>query len=230
MKQGGWIGLPAALACLALCATAQAQKMYRCGNAYQDRPCDGGQQGKVIGSAGAAQPPAGPVSDRECTQRGIDAQKIMWAKEAGHTAEMQLSASKSAREKMLISEVYSKRGSSSVVRAAIEADCVAEKEKAAQAAALISAAAKLQGMEPPAVSSAPGESAGAEPEAEAARQREKLAASDAARKKARCDGIASQLDIIRNEQRRGGSGVLMNDLNRKRQDAYREQNEAGCGK
>lgn len=37
----------AVLAASALCAAAQAQTMYRCGNTYQDRPCDVGQMERL---------------------------------------------------------------------------------------------------------------------------------------------------------------------------------------
>src|SRR4030067_762715 len=128
---------------------AHAQKMYRCGNVYQDRPCAGEQQ-KIIGSTGAASASAAPAVEGHCAQRGANAQKIMWAKETGRTEEMQLSAASSGEERKLIAEVYRKRGPSVEVRAAIEADCTAERQRAAQAAALIEAAAKLQGQDRPA--------------------------------------------------------------------------------
>jgi hypothetical protein len=229
MNQGRWIGIAAALACIALCIPAQAQRMYRCGNAYQDRPCDPGTQGKVIGSTGGRQSSATTVTDQECAKRGIDAQKIMWIRETGKTADMQLASANSAGQKKLISDVYAKSGTSNEVRAAIEADCVAEKKRAEQAAELNAAAARLRGQDQPAAvttRSAPG--SGADAEAAAARQREKSAAGDAATKKTRCDDFTSRLQSIGSQQRLGGSNATMERLKRNREDVLRRQSEAGC--
>ena len=49
---------------------AQAQKMYRCGKVYQDRPCPAGQAGKVVGRTGAgAAAPQAAGRDPECAQK-----------------------------------------------------------------------------------------------------------------------------------------------------------------
>ena len=81
----------AALAAMALCAPAEAQTMYKCGRQYQDRPCDAGQQGKVVGGAAPSQAAPKPGADAECAQRGSAALNIIWAREGGATAERQLS-------------------------------------------------------------------------------------------------------------------------------------------
>ena len=61
-------------ASFALCAQAQAQSMYRCGNVYQDRPCAAGMKSRVVGSTGVASAPSTPSAgvDPECAQRGRD--------------------------------------------------------------------------------------------------------------------------------------------------------------
>lgn len=213
---------------IVLCAPAQAQQMYRCGNKYQDRPCDGAKQGKVIGSTGSSQSSSGPAVDANCARRGADAQKIMWAKESGRTEEMQLSATTSADAKALISDVYRRRGSSAQVRAAVEADCAAEQEKAAQAAALAGAAAKLQPQNQSAAAPIPAAESRADLEKEAARQREKQAANDAAQKKRRCDNLGQMIERVRNRQRVGGNTTIMEMANRERQDLEKEYRDAGC--
>lgn len=206
---------------------AHAQKMYRCGNTYQDRPCAGEQQGKVIGSTGAKRPTAVATAvDGHCAQTGAKAQKIMWAKEAGRTEEMQLAAAAGAEERKLIAEVYRKRGSSVEVRAAIEADCVAARQRAAQAAALIEAAARLQGQDRPAAA-APAAATSAGIDA-AARRRQEAAAHAAAGRKARCDAIAARLEGIRSSQRTGGSAATMDRLRQQQQKTEREWGDAGC--
>jgi hypothetical protein len=149
----GWQTIPTLCAALALCGAAHAQKnLFRCGNSYQDRPC-ATEPGKVIGKSGApaATPPATGATpatvDLACTRRGAQAQKIMWAREAGATAETQLATAATPADRKLVADVYDRRGSSVEVRAAIEADCSAEKARNAQAAALMEAAAKLQGQD-----------------------------------------------------------------------------------
>lgn len=207
---------------------AQAQKMYRCGNVYQDQPCSGGQQGRVVSSTGTSQPAAASSAvDSYCAQRGENAQKIMWAKEAGRTEEMQLSAASNSEERRLIGEVYRKRGSSVQVRVAIEADCMAERQRAEQAAALVEAAARLQGLNAPAPAPAPAAREDADADA-AARQQKKMADRAATEKKARCDRIAAQMELIRRLQRAGGSVETMNGLRQRNSDADKEWSDAGC--
>jgi hypothetical protein len=211
-----------------MAASAHAQKMYRCGNTYQDRPCSGEQPGKVIGSSGTPQTAsAGASADPHCARRGDKAQKIMWAKEAGRTEEMQLSAATHPEDRKLIGEVYRKRGSSVEVRAAIEADCMDERQRAAQAAALIDAAAKLQGQNAAASPATPPAAREADPAATEQQQRETAARESAARK-ARCDRIAQRLESIRKSQRTGGTGATMDRLSQQKQDTEREWSAAGC--
>jgi hypothetical protein len=130
---------------LLLAGGAHASKMYRCGSVYQDRPCDAAQEGKVVGhtsTPGSA--PARTAVDAECTQRGADSQKVMWVREAGKTEAEQLAGATTTEQRKLVGAVYRRHGSSIDVRSAIESDCMADKQRAAQAAALIEAAAKLQ--------------------------------------------------------------------------------------
>ena len=47
-SRGPGLGLAALFLLAGMAASAHAQKMYRCGNTYQDRPCMGEQPGKVI--------------------------------------------------------------------------------------------------------------------------------------------------------------------------------------
>lgn len=214
---------------LMLYASAQAQTMYRCGNVYQDRPC-ADQPGRVIGNNTKASPPPTELAiDGECSQRGAAALKIVWARESGRTEEMQLSSSTHPGERKLISDVYRKRGSSVDVRSAIEADCVAEKERAAQAAALINAAGKLTAQDRPAPTSTQNEAAEAAARAAARKGLEASAEQrKAADKKARCDTLTARVDSIRKQQRSGGSVSVMEGLNQQHRDADKALGEAGC--
>ena len=125
-----------------MCASASAQ-MYRCGSAYQDRPCDSGQ-GKIVSNKGtstenpsaATSAPSKTAANPVCTQRGADAQKIVWEREAGATEEKQLEPETNPEKRKLITSVYRVRGTVGVVRARIEAECAVEMEEKAKAIAL----------------------------------------------------------------------------------------------
>src|ERR1044071_8732671 len=124
----------ALLGSLLMAAQAEAQTMYRCGSVYQDRPCDAGKAGKVVGStgtAGAAATSSGDV-DPECLQRGKDSQKTVGAREGGATQERLLSEASSPNERRLIQNAYRRPGAATTVQAAGEAHCAAEKGPAEQ--------------------------------------------------------------------------------------------------
>ncbi|HYD95015.1 MAG TPA: hypothetical protein VEC01_06790 [Noviherbaspirillum sp.] len=201
---------------------AAAQTMYRCGNTYQDRPCEAGA-GKAIGNAGTAQSAYKPVAHAECAQRGADSLKITWAREAGQTldkatAEVDagpFSGPQKQDMRKLVAEVYSRRGTAPEVRAAIEASCVAEKEKEAQAVRVIRAEAV------PAAGAAPAGTA-----QDARRQTAALGESNA--RKSACDRIRRTLDVVEREQRDGGSATQMDKLGQERRDLQRELRDAGC--
>jgi hypothetical protein len=230
---------PAVLAAMALCASVGAQTMYKCGRQYQDRPCDAGQQGKVMGGAAPSQPAPKAGADAECAQRGSAALIVVWAREGGATAERQLSdievkntsPSKKAEERKLVQDVYQKRGSAPEIRAAIEADCAVEKEKAAQAAALAAAAARLQGDIQPAAPVTPATSSGpSDQDLKAAeeRRRQEMAANEAERKRRQCASLNADLERNRSSQRASGSIASMEKLNEQRRRIEGQVREAGC--
>lgn len=119
--------------------------MFRCGSSYQDRPCDAGQPAKVINSSGVARDQAPAVSpstpaattvapttaavkvDAECAALGNRAKQVVWAKESGRTAEVQLAAATSDDDRRLIADVFNRRGSSLEVRQGVESDCMSSK-------------------------------------------------------------------------------------------------------
>jgi len=220
--------LSACLLTLASVHAAQAQSLFRCGNTYQDQPCNTDQKGKVVGDTGAAKPEAASKADPACARKGAQAQKIMWGREAGQTAEVQLAAAASESDRQLITDVYGRRGNSVDVRAAIEADCVAARERALRAAALIDAAAKLQATDSPAVAAtAPPTAATA-----AAPRRLDTAAPTEAKsafsRKALCQTLTRRVDSIQERQRAGGGVADMEALNRQRAQAEEERRQTGC--
>lgn len=219
-----------------LAVPAAAQTMYRCGSSFQDRPCAAGQAGQAIGQPAAAAPAAAPMSDAECRQRGADAQKMAWAREAGQTREQQLakieargtSAARKDYERALVMQVYERRGSSAAIRAGIETDCAAAKQKAAETAA----AARALGLQPAVPSGVPPAAPvgpGAE-ERRAAEQRvrQSAAAREAQRKAERCADLKLQVDSVRARQRSGCSAASMDSLNRQRRDLESRLSASGC--
>jgi hypothetical protein len=126
------------LALMSICGTALAQNMVKCGSIYQDHPCDNGQSGKVIGKMNNGDNATKTSSDALCAQRGIDAQKMVWAREGGATQERMMQEYNYDRK--LVLEVYGNRGSAPEVRAAVEANCIAEKA-AARTAIIVTAPA-----------------------------------------------------------------------------------------
>ena len=217
------------------CQLAQSQGLYRCGNQYQQFPCAGGQQSKTVNATGAGKSAAAStVTNAECAARGAASQKIMWAREAGATQDKQLAdlrangQGESAQTK-LIAAVYARRGTVPEVRAAIEAECVSEKDTAAQAAALRAAAAKLdgQGTGAPAAGTATPVSKPADNSVSASQASASgTAAADA--KKSQCESYVRQLDSNRLSQRSGGSTAQMESLNNQRRSIEANQKAAGC--
>jgi hypothetical protein len=212
---------------------AQAQTLYRCGSVYQDRPCDAGKTGRVVGStgSGAAAAPASGI-DLECAQRGKDSNKIVWAREGGATEERLLSEASSARERRLIQNAYRRPGAASTVQAAVEADCVAEKQREEhQAAIAIAAALKAQkeggGAATP---SLPAQSV-AQPQGEeqaaqiAAQQR---AEREAQYKKRQCTRYGDEMESLRRAERAGASASRMDSLNEQRRNLREQMSRAGC--
>jgi hypothetical protein len=234
MNLGAWKAA-VVLAGAALCVpAAQAQTMYRCGKTYQDRPCDAGQQGRAVGSATSSQAGIPATVHADCAQRGSDAVKFVWAREAGATAERQyadidekrISAAEKAYERQLVADVYRRRGTAPEIRAAIQAECVAQKEQAAALAAALRAA---QGQNPAAgAPAAPAGPSAEEQKAAQERRRDEQAAREAERKRTRCASLNASLESARGRSRAGGSAQAME---RYRDDERRVESqirEAGC--
>jgi hypothetical protein len=216
---------------LLLVPPAYAQKMYRCGSQYQDRPCDAGQKGKTLGSTGvaASASPSASSSDAECAQRGKDALKIVWSREGGATQERLMSEAANGYAKRLVEDVYRRRGSASEVQAAVEADCVVQKEKQERADALATAAARAQkeaGIQPaaaPAGAPAPV----ADPKAAESARQERVAMEER-NKKLTCDGLTEQMDDLRAQERVGGTTGTMDALRGQRRRLQTKIDSTGC--
>ncbi|MDB5809666.1 MAG: hypothetical protein JWN94_1788 [Betaproteobacteria bacterium] len=226
MLNGKWFHMVAGGICMLLCASVHAQQMYRCGKAFQDTPCDGNQQinsaPAAAGNSNTGRSPSGALNVA-CTRRGEDAQKIVWAKEAGRTEEQQLAAASNSEQRRLIVEVYRRRGTSGDIRNATEGECVAEQEKAAQAAALLRA---MQGGSPVAAP-APAAPSGPSEADKAAEKRDALAVAER-NKMSRCKSTMTELANVREQQRAGTSREGMDRLNQRQAETERTRRELGC--
>ena len=217
------------LAASALCAPAQAETTYRCGKTYQDRPCGNGQQGTVIGNSEAPRAANKSVVDASCARRGNEAQKIVWSREAGALQDQLLAAARSGEQRKLIADVYAVRGTSSAVRAAIEMDCVQEREKSALTAAMLANAGIAPSVS--SVSSSDTSRKSDDGAAEAATRADNAARANraaATRKRAQCSDLKAQSDRDRSSQRGGGDVGQMERLNQQRRATDSELSAAGC--
>jgi hypothetical protein len=203
-----------ALLAATFATTGFAQTMYRCGSTYQDRPCEGGQKStKIIGSASPATSSNGGVTDAGCIQQGAQAQRIVWSREGGAMLDQQLAKAGSESERQLVSDVYARRGTSSDIRAAIEADCVAAKARAAQS---------------PAAAQAPNKSATPDQSAIDAAKAKERAEQENASKKMQCDRVKKEIGDVASSQRTGGNAAQMEEFSQNKRELDRMLKEAGC--
>ena len=227
---------------LALSLAAPAHALYRCGNTFQDKPCVAGvtetpvnpalrlakSQAAATAAPGTA-PGAGAAPARAaglsfaavCAQMGVDAQRVVWNREGGATQESQISALAGLGPRgdmvKVIESVYNRRGSAPEIRSAIEAECLVEKQRQADAAAMLRSLNEQAGNSPsatpttsatpsaPAAPSATGAAtadAGAKPQAAG----EMSAAADP---KTACPGLKSQDESLKSRMRAGGSAGAM---------------------
>jgi len=209
-------------------APSHAQSLYRCGSTYQDRPCDGAQKGTKLVGGGGTSTPNGSISDAACVQRGADAQKIVWAREGGAMQDQQLAKATSASQQKLINDVYARRGTSSDIRAAIEADCIAAKERAAQAAALLEASRNGESSSVPAPATGNNQNKPNETDTKAADASRENSARETAQRIIRCNHMKKQLETVVSNQRAGGSAMRMDDLNQQKREFERRMSLEKC--
>ena len=148
-------------ACAILVLTSPAQALFRCGNAYQDKPCNTAsvetpvnpaiRNATVAATPAAAKPLASPFA-AACARIGNEAQRVVWNREAGATREKQIGEVPRghAYDEMVqtIDVVYTKRGTAPEIRGQVEAECLVEKQKRADAAAALKALAEQAASKP----------------------------------------------------------------------------------
>lgn len=229
----------AALLAAVLSAPAQAA-LFRCGNVFQDRPCDAGvpqqqlrSNGGSPASGGASAATRASVHGPYCARVGEHAQRIVWKRESGATLERQLSDIPNGAERdelvAITQAVYARRGSATEIRAAIEAECVQRRTEAAQAADALRTLQRQAGQG--AVEGAPGTPA---PGAAAAVPTSAPApAATAATPKTAggnpaCGNFREQRTAIEARLRSGGRAETMEMLQRQRREVEKNMADAGC--
>jgi hypothetical protein len=215
-------------------AAAPALALYRCGNVYQDKPCESGTQVNLTPSgrpqtspAPAALPVRSPPANAAtfaivCSRIGEQAQRITWKREGGATMEQQLAERATvlspADQAKTVQSVYARRGSAPEIRSQIEAECMAEKAREAEAAETLNQLRKQAGDPPTAGAAAPLRSAenAAQPSAG-----NKPSASS-------CRSLKRAVDDVRARLAQGGSGRQMEMLQNERRSAEQSYRDSGC--
>lgn len=234
------------IACLLVLAAAPAMALYRCGNVFQDKPCESGAQinlspsgrpqaspaapAAAAAAAAATRPPA-PSSATfaiACSRVGEQAQRITWKREGGATLEQQLAERATAlspeEQAKTVRSVYGRRGGAPDIRSQVEAECMADKEKEAQAAELLKQLRKDAGE-----TGAPPVAAGT-PAAAAVNAADNATATAASNKPSasRCRSLQRAVDDARSRLAQGGSSKQMESLQNDRRDAEKSLRESGC--
>lgn len=106
--------------------SSHAQKMYRCGSNYQDKPCAQGQATQIIGQA--RNESNSPAIDAACRRRSEAAKKMIWSRKGGASKDDLLAGAANLEEARLIEEVYAIKGDYNQIRKTIETECMAAKD------------------------------------------------------------------------------------------------------
>lgn len=232
------------VAVLLVLSGAPAVAMYRCGNSFQDTPCDSGKEirlspsGRPAGEAprAPAVPSAAPAAAPShspfaafCARIGEHAQRTAWKREGGASREQQLaepspglSRSEHART---VDAVYARRGSAPEIRAAIQAECVTEKQKEAEAAEMLRHLRRQAGEmreAPAAETAAPASPAPAADDRPAGQQ---VSTKPSA---AHCASLRQAVDNANSRLRHGGSAQVMENLQNRRRAAEDSLRASGC--
>jgi hypothetical protein len=218
---------------LALLASGHSFALYRCGNVFQDRACDGSDvqaapaatarptaKPQAASSAAASAATVSPFA-MACARVGKSALDIIWKREAGALREAQYAnAEGNLEHKNLVDAVYAQRGTAPQIRAAIETDCIGERQRAADANAALAAVQKAQSSAPAAARATPAATA---PLAVAAAPARK--ASDSA---AHCTNLSSQLSAVQERARSGGGVATMEQIGNERRAIDSKISAAKC--
>lgn len=210
---------------------AAGQNMYRCGNKYQDSPCDAGQKGRTVGTTGVAGASSAAASSgaaaAECAQQAKDSMRVVWGREGGATQERLLADAKTERERALIRDVWRRPGPASIVSKAVEADCLVQKEKEERAALLMEEALRARreaGGTAPAAAAAPVRDS--PPRQESVRRETEI--HNAEMKRRNCSRMGQELKAVEDRQRVGGNVAAMERFAEERRQVQARMRSEGC--
>jgi hypothetical protein len=122
---------------VAACSSASGQNLFKCGATFQDKPCDTEVQKKYSSLTGSfSKEQANATADAQCAERGTRALPFIQARTRQETLESlhaAIDAKPVARlekikEKELASAVFAKKGGPVEIRAAIETECMDNKQ------------------------------------------------------------------------------------------------------
>lgn len=215
--------------CICLYFTSQplySADLYRCGNSFQDTPCVGAAKSKVIvtNASPSNSNQQTEAVDKDCLQQGESAKKIMWMREVGKTAEDQMSAAPDSSTKKLIAQVYQHRGSSLQVKAAIERECMQQKERDLLAAKMMIEAQHLRNGTSSADPSTISNQKDNLTENSTGQQTDNKALSN----DAKCNSYKSEQDAISLKRRKGGSAGFMEKLKQRQLEIEVETKSLAC--
>ncbi|RJF96092.1 hypothetical protein [Noviherbaspirillum saxi] len=202
-----------------------AQSLFKCGNAYQDRPCENGKLETIKGISTSSREAESGAADAACSRRGNDAQKIVWQREGGLTLEQALSQASNSARRNLIEEVYGERGTAAQVRSRIENECIAEKERQARYAALIEASKPLKGTadSQPVDNRIQPKAVPTNVSASGADIRQRTGGKNPA-----CADLSMKIEEIKSLQRTGGDARTMEGYSRKLKETQQLMQQIGC--
>ena len=156
-----------------------------------------------------------------CSRVGKSSLDVIWKREAGALREAQYASNAGNPEhKSLVDAVYEQRGTAPQIRAAIEAECIGERQRAADANAALAAVQKNLGVTAPARSVS---STGTAPLIVAAAPTGKTGDSAA-----QCASVSSLLASVQERARKGGGVVTMEQLANERRAIDSKISAAKC--
>ena len=220
-----------------------AADFYRCGSTFQDTPCAGAVKSKVIGTSSnsnTSQPTK--AVDKDCLLQGEAAKKIMWMREIGKTADVQMSTATDYMTKKLIPQVYKLHGSSIEVKAMIEDECMQQKERDLLAAKMMIEAERLRSgtsnvSENNVNTSNLNKSNGGLNDANATNATPNQTSENAAKQLSNnkniknteiCSRYQSELNAINVQRKKGGTAIDMETLKLQRTQTEANIKSAGC--
>lgn len=142
------MGIRSAIVALILaavaCSAIGGQNLFKCGATFQDKPCDTEVQKKYSSLTGSfSKEQVNATTDAQCAERGSRAMPFIQARTRQETLESLHAAIEAKpvaklekiKEKELASSVFAKKGGPVEIRAAIETECMDNKQASSRSRA-----------------------------------------------------------------------------------------------